>query len=485
MSRIPILVLILVVLLAVSTSERPKPVVDVASRLEERLQEAQLAPGSYGIVVIERGAHPRVVLARGAAQPLVPASVAKLLTAATALDVLGPDHAFTTTLTARGAIDAEGTLQGDLVVHGTGDPGLSLVSEGGARTDPLAALATAVQEAGIRRVDGALVLDDGPFDRVYHHPTWGAADREVAHGAGVAGLLWNDGCVLLRVQGADSSGQPARVEPISLLGPWALDPLVETRTGVRTSVEAQWIEDRHVLSVRGAVAPERTEHLAMPVRDPLRFFGVALRARLEAERVRVRDGVRPARDAGDRSPGGQLVAQQRSELDTTLRVMNQQSRNAHAAILFKASGAAHEGLGSWASGERAVSHMLGQRGLDPSARSRIVDGSGLSLDNRTTAATVARLLVDFEADPLRGPVLRRSLAVPGQAGTLRWRLKGGDLPGRLRAKTGTIARSGVHALAGYLDGRRGAPGYAFAILLNTPDAGQPLIDDLVRVLGDA
>ena len=110
----------------------------------------------------------------------------------------------------------------------------------------------------------------------------------------------------------------------------------------------------------------------------------------------------------------------------------------------------------------------------------MVDGSGLSLDNRTTAATVARILVVFEEDLLRGPSLYASLAVPGKEGTLRKRLRGATLRERLHAKSGTLSRSGVHAMAGYVDGVKNEPGYAFAILLNTSKGGRALIDDLVR-----
>jgi D-alanyl-D-alanine carboxypeptidase len=110
-----------------------------------------------------------------------------------------------------------------------------------------------------------------------------------------------------------------------------------------------------------------------------------------------------------------------------------------------------------------------------------VDGSGLSIENRTTAATVALLLADFDRDTLRGPLMRDSLAVPGEEGTLDDRYATADLKARLRAKSGTLAKSGVHALAGYLDGKDGAPGYAFAVLVHSGE-GRALIDQVVAEL---
>jgi D-alanyl-D-alanine carboxypeptidase len=85
-------------------------------------------------------------------------------------------------------------------------------------------------------------------------------------------------------------------------------------------------------------------------------------------------------------------------------------------------------------------------------------------------------------DVLRGPILLDSLAVPGEDGTLDDRFLSADLKARLHAKTGTLGRSGVHALAGYLEGREGRPGYAFAILVRSGSGGRELIDALVNEL---
>jgi PBP4 family serine-type D-alanyl-D-alanine carboxypeptidase len=159
--------------------------------------------------------------------------------------------------------------------------------------------------------------------------------------------------------------------------------------------------------------------------------------------------------------------------------MNQRSQNFYASLVFKATGARLAGEGSWETGQQAVSEMLRRRRLDPDSLTRIVDGSGLSTENRTTAATLARLLHAFDRDLLRGPLLYTSLARPGEEGTLKRRFRSHGLPERLHAKTGTLGNRGVHALAGYLDGQDGEPGYTFAILVNGVGSGRGLIDDLV------
>jgi D-alanyl-D-alanine carboxypeptidase/D-alanyl-D-alanine-endopeptidase (penicillin-binding protein 4) len=194
--------------------------------------------------------------------------------------------------------------------------------------------------------------------------------------------------------------------------------------------------------------------------------------------------VRPARDAADRASGRPLAVHGSSTVDS-LRVMNRRSQNFYASQLFKAAGARLAGVGSWATGEAAVREALQRRGLDDGGRTRIVDGSGLAKENRTTAATLALLLAQVERDLLRGPVLHDSLAAPGEEGTLDDRLVTRHTRGRLRAKTGTLAQSGVHSLAGYLEGRGDEPGLCFAVLVNKRSwkgDARALIDDLVGIL---
>jgi serine-type D-Ala-D-Ala carboxypeptidase/endopeptidase (penicillin-binding protein 4) len=92
----------------------------------------------------------------------------------------------------------------------------------------------------------------------------------------------------------------------------------------------------------------------------------------------------------------------------------------------------------------------------------MVDGSGLSRQNRTTPHDVVDLLVGLDRSEAAGP-MRVSLAVAGKAGTLSDRMRRSAAKGRCRAKTGTL--NGVSNLAGYCHSRSGAR-LAFAFLMN-------------------
>jgi len=298
----------------------------VATRIESRLVRARLSAGDYGVAVMTRGDRPQVVFAKGHTNALVPASVAKVVTAAAALDLLGPAHRFTTRLASRGTLDpATGTLTGDLVLLGGGDPNLSGRFHGG---DPMAALsgmARAVRAAGIRRVTGALVLHEGPLDREYVHGDWTAEDRGRWYGAPVGGLSFNDNCVDVRARGG-APGAAARVEFAATSGPWRVENQVRTIGRGDSALSGVFAPGSPTLRLTGRVEAGRSVSISVPVPDPALFLGEALREALAREGVAVSGGVRRARDAAD-AHAERLVHTHESEMGPTLRVMNERSQN--------------------------------------------------------------------------------------------------------------------------------------------------------------
>lgn len=189
----------------------------------------------------------------------------------------------------------------------------------------------------------------------------------------------------------------------------------------------------------------------------------ALFAAQRFERALRRAGVsvRRAARTGAAPDGAQLLLRAPSvPLASLLAAINQPSDNFGAEMLLKQLGARFAGSGSTAGGVQVVDEVMSELGVS----AHVVDGSGLSRANRTSAAEVVTLLsaMDASAD---GPAFERSLATAGVSGTLRRRMRGTAAQGNCRAKTGTL--TGISALAGYCD----APGgrLAFAFIMNGVD----------------
>ena len=195
---------------------------------------------------------------------------------------------------------------------------------------------------------------------------------------------------------------------------------------------------------------------------PAAFFGGALRNRLRAAGIEltgqiVRKEVKP--DAS-----WALVAETDSALLPTLEVINKRSQGFYAEQTFKTLAAEKAGKGTWPNAVALEKDFLAALGLDPT-RYNIHDGSGLSPQNRVSAADIVKFLCAMNTQPI-GPAWKATLATPAdQDSTLRHRLRDPAARDRIAAKTGSI--KGVSTLAGYATAVSGKT-YAFAILLNGP-----------------
>jgi serine-type D-Ala-D-Ala carboxypeptidase/endopeptidase (penicillin-binding protein 4) len=179
--------------------------------------------------------------------------------------------------------------------------------------------------------------------------------------------------------------------------------------------------------------------------------------------LRARGVTTGAIELGTARAGATPLAQVASEpLSDILVEMDHDSDNYVAELLLKAIGAEVGGAGTTAAGAAVVERVLAASGV-PLTGVHIVDGSGLSVDDRLTAGAVASLLLESWRDLDMRSVLWNALPVAGVSGTLQNRLLTGPAHGAVRAKTGTTDLSS--ALSGYAGDR-----FAFSILQN----GEPI-----------
>jgi len=412
--------------------------------------------------------------------PRAPASNMKLLTTAAALRELGPEYRFRTFLVTDGNIE-DGVLRGDLVVFGSGDPGISDRFYP-SKTTVFEELADQLLERGIRAVDGDLVGDASLLPGPLRPPGWDAHDLDDHFAPGISALSFNENVVTLRVE----SGPTLGAQPIvhSLPDHADLD-IVNQATTVAEPARLFMGRDEPTAPIvlSGSIQQGgRDVWRQITVGDPAAFAVSVFRSVLEERGITVRGASRvedrPSASVvrGRRVTAPAVSSRPRTHVLAThvspplrdyLAVINKKSNNLFAELVFRTLGRVSRGDGSLAASTAAVARSLDAIGVDTAGVVQL-DGSGLSPANRVRAGTFVSLLARVAEGPLWGEFW----ATLPQAGNRRElaRMYRTPAAGNLRAKTGTI--EGVSALSGVVqssDGER----LAFSILVNgTPSTSR-------------
>ncbi len=449
--------------------------------VRKALRARCLTKASVGVAVVSVATGDALLTMNGD-EPLILASNTKILTANAALSLLGPDFAFRTEAFALGDVESDGTLQGDLLVRADGDPD-PIDANGEAHL--LDRLAELVRAAGIKRVNGRLVVDDTVFDREAVAPGWPRDQLSQDYCAPVAGFSQQENTLRVQVLPGGSPGEPARIE---------LEP---RGTVFRADVAIDTVGDRGVnlinvpapvavgrLSFRGKTsAGKKPEPFFVPIADPSRVAALLLEDRLRQLGIEVAGGVVLADAHTERT--GRSLGEVRTPLAEVLRKVGKESSNVLAEHVYKRVGAAAEGQGNFDSGGRAVLAALERRGIEVGA-ARSVDGSGLSRGNRYAPMQVARLLAAmYREGGAARDVLVDMLPTAGVDGTLERRMTDAAYKGRVRAKTGYIAK--VSALSGFAQTDSGEV-LAFSVVMNGFSGGNSEVksvqDEIARLLVD-
>lgn len=418
------------------------------------------------------------------AQLLIPASVTKLVTTIAALDELGPRHTFRTRVLASAPMGPDGTLDGDLVVVGGGDP--FLVSE------RLWMLANQLRQTGLREVRGDLWIDasrfameDSVIDRVL-------GDSYRAYSASPTAFAVNFNALAVHVQPGAAPGAPALVTcdpiPCDYL---EIDNLLQTGPpGRRARGDVDFVaagprgpNARERLIVRGSVPAGGDGFVQYRKAEDARAFSASmLRAFLGEAGIQVNGSVHIAPGPINPPAAPATLLEFESEaLEELLARMNRHSSNFIAnqvAMGLAAERADSANPVSLRQGGAALTSWMRDR-LGTPEGVRLEEGSGLSTENRLSAAVLVQLL-DYGWTRLGLlPSWLGSLPEPGEDGTLENRFRG---PGRpvIHAKTGTLAATGVSSLAGVFEDPHRGP-VAFAILMNATDGAQWTIDRMQQL----
>ena len=470
-------------------TDRASPLTDRASPMTKRLDRligrAPLAKGAVGMLVV-RASDGATLYARGADRQMIPASNQKILTAVASLSRFGPSHRFATRIWADVTPDAEGLVD-QLLVEGGGDPAMN--SEDWWR------LAADLRREGLRGVRGNLWVDDSRFEAPGWHPSWGRISARAYH-APVGALTANYGTFFVSIWPRANEGASALVDidpPVDYLRVQNQAKTASRKARSRLSVdrarstgpEAQFEE---VVRVDGTTRlGDSVDRFPRSVMDPGLYAGSLLAHQLEANDVMVEGSV--LRGTRAETNGGswvEIMERPGRAVSEAVALCMKYSNNSIAESLVKNlgawEGASLEGeplrQGNWTSGIKAMRAQLGAIGVDL-GDANLVDGSGLSVQNRVTPRAFVNALRVARESFRFGAEFVAAMPIAEVDGTLEKRMRGNK--GRVRAKTGLLSDAKVTALSGYAE-RADGEVLIFSILVNGHSGGSSAAMDAVDAL---
>ncbi|MFT3738611.1 MAG: D-alanyl-D-alanine carboxypeptidase/D-alanyl-D-alanine-endopeptidase [Breznakibacter sp.] len=394
---------------------------------------------------------------------LVPASTLKLLTTATAIELLGSDFKYSTKVFALGDLK-NSVFYGDIWVIGGGDPSFcSSYYEGNRTENVFAVVLNALKSKGIRSIAGGICVDDGYFPAINYPSTRLWEDMGNYYGAVPSSLNYLDNSLSIYLGSPKLPDQPCaivRTEP--LLPHLELDCKVRSSLSNRDSVYVFGVVGMSNWLVEGKMPAGQSSFLvkaALPV--PPLCFANDIAAYLRTNTISLREESRLGSCPFGRSGHVELAVFHSASLPWMIKTVNTFSNNLWADNLFLTVGKRQTNKGSWNEARDEVKQYWSAH-LKSVNDIYVADGSGLSPKNLVSSAAMVELLAYMRHSANFNHYLQ-SLAVGGETGTLKGMWTGREVKGRVFAKSGTI--SGVVAYAGYFRNRSGQ-WCAFSVIVN-------------------
>ena len=425
--------------------------------------------GASHSVLFTRVSDGATLFEQAADQLMSPASVTKVVTSAAALHLFGPAYSLKTPVFHTGKL-MSGKITGDLYIKGNGDP--FIVSE------VLWQTVVDLRHLGIREIAGNIILDQSLFDHEDRDESRKNSTQKSTHAydAPVSAFAVNFNTVAVATsptsagKSAYSSVSPFPLAKVRLAG--------KTLTGKgdqssQVTLSRNAVGDGGISLVAGGVigADAGIKKLYRSVADPSVAAGDYVASFLREGGIKVRGRAMTGKVP---TTAQRLYEINGYEMRRIAQGLNTFSNNFIADMLTKRMGAAFvsdtnadaEGSGTLTNGVRVIQDFLRQEvGLRGDLT--ILNGSGLSTENRMSARQIVSVLNWMEKRGELFPDFLASLPANGWDGTLKKRMKKTDsLAGQIRAKSGTLTEPiTVAALAGFF--RHPVEGWvAFAIISN-------------------
>lgn len=394
---------------------------------------------------------------------LLPNSIIKVITTASALKGLKEDFSYTTRLVIHGDIQA-GVLNGDLLIIGGGDP--TLGSDRFEGYQVLEKWVGWIKNEGIAEIKGDIIADCSFFEKTLAPSSWLDEDVGNYYGAGACGLNFHDNAYAITFKLGSKVGDPALIshlEPV-VDGLHHINHVIMGQEGTGDRAVVFGGEYVKIQTIRGTLPlGGSTYTIRASIPNPAEFCAQQLKNTLEKKGVVVKGKVQVQMDPYSVKNPSRVNLHKSPLLSEIIDATNKASINLYAESLLKTLGYVAKGEGSLVKGLEVVDSYLENLGVDTQGW-HLVDGSGLSSQNRMTAKGFVDFLLKIRQESYF-PRLFHSLVSnkEDRASTFKYLLVDPILQGKLFIKTGYSSQG--QSIGGFLINSLGDR-IAFCIICN-------------------
>ena len=468
---------------------------ELANLINNAIETSDFAAARWGLCVLSLR-DGRVLYARNADKLFTPASNMKIYTTAVALDLLGENYRWRTSVYAGSQPDADGTINGDLTLYGRGAPDLTSRPKK-EEPAPLAQLAGDLYRQGVRRIRGNVVGDESYFRAERLGDGWQWNDIQWYFGAEPSALSIDDNEVDIEIK-ASTNENESPVAKLSNAQDYVhlANEIATVKQGEKLTVGIhRGLSDNQVLVWGEFPLGSRGFGARLSIHDPAHLAALLFIEALKKLGITI-DGQARTRDFRvppekfDPARASELAYVLSKPLSEIVKATNKESINLNAELILRTLGRERgesapdadphksEERGDDEAGLAVIRQWLSRAGIATNNLA-LHDGSGLSRLDLVTPETTVRLLQAVSRAPTAS-VFRESLPLAGTDGTLKGRLR--LYRDRISAKTGSLTYD--NSLSGFLTTADGE-NLVFSIMCNdqTNHASSiRLIDEIAGIL---
>jgi D-alanyl-D-alanine carboxypeptidase/D-alanyl-D-alanine-endopeptidase (penicillin-binding protein 4) len=389
-----------------------------------------------------------------------PASNTKIFTTLIALEKLGKDFVFKTTVTTDGVIETKSAknrvIKGNLYFNFSGDPTFT--------HNHLKDLIEKLKGSGIKEIKGDIIINNSIFDNILYGPGWMWDDMDSCDSSPISPVFIDDNCVKVNLSVANNQLLIDSKSPVAIN-----TSDVKIVSEDTEDLKVINFSNNSPLSISGMIGANNSAELEQSIYKPENYFIYLLKPMLKP--VIFKGKIMVGKPSGKKTIT--LVQNNSKPLKEILKRFDKESHNLTGELLLKTVGLKEDGkTGSTKKGSQAMRKYL--ENTFHNSNFNLVDGSGLSRYNLVSPSLIMDLLEYIYANETYRDIVLAAFPLGGAEGTLKNRLK--NIKNyKVIAKSGSM--TGVNCLSGYLIRDNGKV-FSFSIMINNANLGGKALRDI-------